>query len=220
MNKHRNLLLATLAAVMVTGAAVVVVINLQSKPSKTFAGTDVPRGEKLTGSGSSYCEPYSSNLKGLTELSTAVVLATVSSEDPVFEPVYGVAAPRRVDGELPARRSDNLNRELTLDIERVLSGKVPTGLRLSDPGWIYSDDQWQPTLRDTAFVRLQPGDKAVIPIVAYPEKGGPQFGIACTGAFVVRDGRIADKPGSTDFRAEGVYGMSTEAFAAALRAAG
>ncbi len=222
ITRRRALIVGAVIAV-VAGA----VIAISQASRSTFPGTDVEYFTAISESDAEDCDPYVGDLRSLVEQTQLIVVATVTAERPLFEPVYGTELPRAVDGELPPRRGDyltrelqlDLTRELQLDVERVLSGTVPETLDVRATGWVIRSDRdtWhRHVMYGSPF--LDVGERAVVPV--YPaidqSSGQPVSVVSCTGAFVLEDGVVQPWDHGLEFQSDGVYSMTERELVAAI----
>ncbi len=208
----------------IIGAVIAVVavglFTVSQLSRSTFPGTDVEHFNASTGYSDSDCHISADRLEALVALSDLIVVGTVTSDSPIFEPIYGTDLPREVDGELPARKGDYLSQSLELDIEQVLSGTMPESLVMRGAGWQVSNnsDTW---LRSGANgnPHLSAGDRAVVPLFldagAAPDR--PVYNVSCTGAFVIDDGMVSARPDGRQFKDDRVYSMSEQELIAAIK---
>ncbi|MGS0685125.1 hypothetical protein ACVBEQ_08245 [Nakamurella sp. GG22] len=205
-------------AVCAVIAGTVFVVSQASR--STFPGTDVEYFSATSESDSEDCGHYAGDLESLVKGTQLIVLATVTSEQPLFEGVYGTDLPQEVDGELPARRGDYLPRRLQLDIEQVLSGSVPETLDVRGEGWVARNDSdtWhRHIMYGSPFLNV--GERAVVPMYRmadYPS-GQPIYAVSCTGAFVIDDGEVQPRDHGLEFKDDGVYSMTEQELVAAIQ---
>ena len=216
LTRRRKKLLTVVAVIAVVVCGYLAVRQLTRS---TFPGTDV---EYFHATVSPYpeCQPYRNTLQSLVDDSPLIVLGTITSERQLFEPVYGTDLPRKVDGELPPRRSDYLAQVVEIDVEEVLSGTPPDSLQVQDRGWLAENnsDTWH-RYGVNGSPTLSTGDRAVVPLFLSIDKapGLPMYAVSCTGAFLLEDGWVQPRDDGREFTEDGVYSMSEEQLLAAIR---
>ncbi|WP_029138886.1 hypothetical protein [Nakamurella lactea] len=213
MKLTRRAQLAGAGAVAVVAVAAIILATRNS--TAVFAGTDVRYATGAPAAVEAMCDPYSSDLADLVRDSESIVLATVTSETPLLANVYGTDAPKEVNGELPPRKGDFLNRALAVSIDKTLFGPERRNVVVVVEGWQYdtASDSWTPWAVN-GNQRLMPGDRAVLSLMKNPADDPAalpgSFALACSGPFLIKDGKVVPKPDSTDFQDDGAYSMTED----------